>query len=260
MLDFDRLWDYNQPEATEARFRALLADPAMTDPNHRGQLLTQIGRTLSLQGRFTEAHAVLDQVEAMLTPALPVVRIRYLLERGRTYNSAGGPQRALPLFREAWDLARQVGEDFHAVDAAHMVAIAEPAPEEQLAWNLRAVKLAEKSETARRWLGSLSNNIGWIHADAGRYDEALTAFDRALAFRLEQGNPGPIRIARWCVAKMYRMLGRTAEALAVQEALRKEAEARPHFARAYALLSGLRWLAESEPQRLERLCTLGTGS
>jgi hypothetical protein len=43
-------------------------------------------------------------------------------------------------------------------------------------------------------------------------------------------------------------------------ALGREAEARPHFARAWSLLSRNPWLAASEPARLERLRTLGSAA
>jgi hypothetical protein len=39
--------------------------------------------------------------------------------------------------------------------------------------------------------------------------------------------------------------------------LNRAAEARPYFARAYAVLSQDPWLAENEPERLRRLKELG---
>jgi hypothetical protein len=89
---------------------------------------------------------------------------------------------------------------------------------------------------------------------------------------------GQYRIARWCVARALRSLGRVDEALEIQQALKashdqtgtsdgyveeelaeclvakgRAGEAKPHFAAAYRLLSADPWLAEKEPQRLERL-------
>jgi tetratricopeptide (TPR) repeat protein len=160
-----------------------------------------------------------------------------------------------------------------------MMAIVEPA-EQQIAWNLRALELAQHSpdERARRWQGSLYNNIGWTYHDIGQYDRALEMFQQALVFRQAQGQPAQIRIARWSVARALRSLGRTAEALAMQRQLLDEHEhagmtdgyvleelgecllslgrsdeARPYFARAYATLSDDPWLAQNEPTRLERL-------
>ena len=59
-------------------------------------MLTQIARTEGLQREFEEAHAILDTVEAMLTDEMGVPRIRYLLERGRVYNSSNQREKSKP--------------------------------------------------------------------------------------------------------------------------------------------------------------------
>lgn len=46
---------------------------------------------------------MLDEIEPQLTDEFPAVRMRYLLERGRTFNSSRQPDRARPLFLEAWE-------------------------------------------------------------------------------------------------------------------------------------------------------------
>lgn len=280
--NFDDLWDYNQPAATEARFRALL--PQLADePARHAELLTQIARTQGLQRQFDAAHVTLDQVQAMLATAPARVRIRYLLERGRVFNSAGKVAEARPLFLEAWERAQAAAEDFHAIDAAHMMGIIEPTAE-QRRWNRLALALTEQTadQRAKKWLGSLSNNLGWSYFDEGDYTTALDCFTKALAAREAQGNAGQIRIARWCVAKTWRMLGQVTEALTMQQALLAEtqqlgepdgyvseelgecylalqqpAQATPHFAQAYALLSQDGWLVANESARLARLKQLG---
>lgn len=284
MADFDRLWDYSKPEQTEAAFRNLLtAAEAGQDRSYHAELLTQIARCLGLQGRFEEAHRLLDQVGAMLGACLTAVpRLRYLLERGRVFRSSGQPAQAIPLFLEAWNVGQASGEDDLAADAAHMMGITESDPASQMDWNLRALDLAERSPKARRWCGSLYNNIGWALADAGEFQPALEMFQRAVRFREEQGAPVPLRTARWCVGKMLRMLGRTEEALALQQELLRQvdpaageggfiqeeiaecllllgmrSEAQPWFAQAYRNLSQERWLVQQEPDRLRRLQELG---
>lgn len=279
--DFDQLWDYDDPAGSEAKFRALL--PAAADAAVRAELLTQIARAQGLQRQFDLAHQTLDEAGRLLAPELKRAHIRYLLERGRVYNSSRRPDQAQPLFLEAWEQARAAGEDFYAVDAAHMLGIVEP-PEQQMAWNLRSLELAEASSEprARGWLGSLYNNIGWVYHDQGEYERALDLFRKALQFREAQGQARETRIAKWCVARALRSLGRLEEALAMQRALlddwdraggqdgyvfeelgecllalgRPEA-ARPYFVRAHTELSRDPWLAEREPARLERLKTLG---
>lgn len=279
MPDFDLRWDYGNPAQEEERFTGLLAAAAAeADAEYHLGLLTQIARAQGIQQRFADAHATLDSVESLLTPDLKSAPIRYLLERGRAFNSDGQRERALPLFLEAFDLALKAGEAYHAVDAAHMVAIAIPGPADQLAWNLRAVELAEAHPSTRRWLGPLYNNIGWTHAGEGRHAEALTMFERCEAFFQGESLPERARIARWCRAKMLRLLDRPAEGLALQEeiarmgvtdgyndeeigecllALGRPDESRQHFNRAYELLAQDPRLVRNEPARLERLKALG---
>lgn len=281
---FDSLWDYDKPAETEQRFRRLLADCAYAKSGASpAEILTQIARTQALQGHFEQAHRTLDEVSGQLPAEQPRVRIRYLLERGRVFNSSGQPAQATPLFHEAWTMALTQGEEYDAVDAAHMLAIV-AAGEQQLLWNLRALERADASSDprTRRWRGSLYNNIGWTHHAAGRFEEATQAFTQALECRLEQGDAHLVRVARWCLARGLRSLGRVEDALTMQRALLDEAraageaggfiheeigecllargrgdEARPHFAEAYRLLREDRWLVQDEPDRLARLQVLG---
>jgi tetratricopeptide (TPR) repeat protein len=239
-----------------------------------------------LQREFAAAHATLATVEAALTEDLSLARVRYLLERGRVFNSAGQRAEAMPLFLAAWELAERHDQDFYAIDAAHMLAIAAP-PAEQLAWNLRALALAETTldPRARGWCGSLYNNLGWTYHDAGQYGEALAMFQKALAWREASGPRAQVRIARWMVARALRSLGRLDDALDMQIALQGEYEAdgetsgyvyeelgecllalghpydaRPYFALAHAELVKDPWLVANEPARLQRLHALGTAT
>ena len=276
--DFDQLWDYGQPAESEARFRAELARHPAASTAH-AQLLTQIARTHSLRRDFAAAHALLDQVEARPDAGTAKIRVRYELERGRTFNSAGDKVRAMALFLAAWDDANAAHLDFYAIDAAHMMAFV-TLPAAQHAWNLKALALTERTPDlrAKKWLVSLYNNIGWTYHDQNDYPAAMAMFDKALAAAAERGNAGPLRIAKWTVARCLRSLGRFDEALRAQMALRDEpsgtaandgyvfeeiaenllalgrgAEARPSFARAHALLKDDAYLKANEPDRLARL-------
>ncbi len=285
--DLLALWDFGDPAATEARFRALLPAARLAaagaDPDAAAflaALLTQIARTEGLQRRFDDAHRTLDEAEAVrVHDSAGEARVFLLLERGRVLNSSGQAAGAKPLFAAAWDLARAMRLEVLAVDAAHMTAIVE-SPERAIEWNVRALQLAESSSEprARRWRGSLLNNLGWAFHARGDLENALDAFERALAARREEGTPEQARIARWCIARCLRSLGRFEDALAIQEALWKETEAagasdgfvreelgecllalgrapeaRAHFAAAHALLSKDAGLATNEAPRLERM-------
>jgi tetratricopeptide (TPR) repeat protein len=280
------IWDYSAPAKTRERFTELLPQAKQSgDVSYLLQLQTQIARTYSLQQKFDSAHAILDGVEAKLTEELTLVRICYLLERGRTFNSAGDNPKAVKLFTEAYTLSAKSQEDFYAVDSAHMVAIATSEATEKEKWNLIGIAIAEKSKSkrARNWLGSLYNNLGWDYFDQQRYPEALQKFEQALEYQKERGDTGRINIARWCVAKGYRSLDRIDEALVIQEALLKEYEqsgtsdgyvfeelaelyllkgdtskSQQFFAKAFKELSKDTWLVNNQSERLQRLKTLGS--
>lgn len=275
-IDIDSFWEYADPAASEARFRSALGEARGDD---RLELLTQIARTYSLRRDFSRAHSLLDEVEGQLGPAGPAPRVRYLLERGRTFNSAGDKVRAKPLFIEAWQTASTNGLDGLAVDAAHMVPIVAGGAE-GAEWTRRGIELARRSNDpkARGMLPALLNNHAWNLHDAGRYAEALPVFREAEVAWLATDRQPQGRIARWSVARCLRSLGRYDEALAIQRALEQEwaaagkadgyvfeelaelldatgkpEQAKPYFRRAADELANDAWLAKKEPDRLARL-------
>jgi tetratricopeptide (TPR) repeat protein len=124
--------------------------------------------------------------------------------------------------------------------------------------------------------------MGWTYFGQKSYDSALAIFEKALAFRIQQGTPNNIRIAKWSIARTNRALGKLDDALKTQLALDREwAEAgapdghvfeelaeiylakgsaetaKPWFAKAHEVLSKDPWLGRDEPQRLARLKELG---
>ncbi len=220
----DALWDFDKPALSEERFRAELAKwpPASAEAQ---EVRTQVARTLGLQRKFADANALLDSVEATLGNLSAHVRVRYLLERGRAFNSSGAPQRAVPLFAEALALAERDKDEFYAVDAAHMLGIAAPAGE-RLGWNLKALSLADAATDprARGWRASLFHNIGWTYFDAGDAKTALEYWQKALSAREATGNAASIRVAKWTVGRGLRGVGRLDDAEAAQKSLAAELE------------------------------------
>jgi len=254
MLDLESIWNWDDPAASEKKFRELPPSP---------EVQTQIARAQGLQGKFDEAHRTLDAV----TTNSPLVEVRYLLERGRVFNSSGKKDQARPLFLAAWDKARAANLDFFAVDAAHMLGILDG-----MEWNNQALALAGKSADpkAQGWVGSLLNNIGWAYYDQREYRKALASFERDLKWFEEHGKTEQARIARYSIGKTLRALDRYDEALALQRslksdgyvheeiaecllALKRDEEAAVEFARAYELLSKDWWLGANEPSRLARI-------
>jgi len=281
LSELDTLWSFDDPASSERAFGVVAARARVeSDGAFLAEALTQLARAQGLQRRFDDARRTLDEAEAALRRDDRRARIRLLLERGRVANSSGADDQGSASFLEAWELARAADEDALAVDAAHMLGIVEP-PDEAWSWNERAMELARASPDprARRWVGSLANNMGWARHEAGRYDDALELFRIALDERRATGSPDQLRIARWCVARCLRSLGRVDEALAEQRALADELaaaglddgyvdeeigecllslgrddEARPSFARAAELLAADPTLT---PERLERLRAAG---
>lgn len=220
-MDIRSLWNFDDPAASEALFRRLLADAQGDDAL---SLRTQVARTHSLRRQFAEAHAELDAMLPALAAAGAEPQVRHLLERGRTLRSAGERQQARPLFAQAVDRARAARLDELMVDAMHMLAAVEPETADQLAWNDRALAaaLASNEPNARAWEGSLAHNNGISLHGAGRFDEAMASFRQALAARERDGTPRQVRIAHWMVAWTLRAMKRHAEALAVQQRLQRE--------------------------------------
>ena len=114
--------------------------------------------------------------------------------------------------------------------------------------------------------------------------KALAIFEKNLAYyQAEQPEQKQyIRIAKWAIAKMLRLLNRIEEALPLQLALEaeyaaegeeqdgfvfeelaecylakgEEERARAYFAKAHEQLSQVGWLVRSDPERLERMASL----
>lgn len=279
--DFNSMWNYDDPAATEAKFAGLVDRARESgDANYYAELLTQVARSQGLQRKFDDAHATLDSAYAVIGGEKSVGMARYLLERGRVYNSSGEPGVSREYFLKAYDLAAEIGADFYAVDALHMMGIVDP-PEKQMEWNLKALALAEKSEDERagKWRGSLYNNMGWTYHEQGQYDEALGMFERSLVFREEMDDSAGVLIAKWTIARTVRSLGRVDEALEVQLSLEKDVEvyglppdgyvyeeiaeclfllgrrqeSKKYFALAYEVLTKDDWMMANEAERMDRL-------
>ena len=279
--NFDSLWNYDKPEETGKKFREILPHAESSgDTSYLIQLLTQIARTEGLQMKFDEAHKILDKAKELEPEKYETAYIRYLLERGRTFNSSKKQDEAKPLFLEAYNFGLAHNLDFFTIDAAHMLGIVDK-DEESLNWNNIAIKLAEdsKDEKSKRWLGSLYNNTGWTYFDMKEYDKALDIFKKNVDWHTERGSKMPLIIAKWSVARTLRAMREVDTALSMQLNLLdeikekkldpdgyvfeeigecllvkgKKGDAKTYFKQAYELLSKDIWLMENEKDRLNRL-------
>ncbi|CAN5383598.1 tetratricopeptide repeat protein [soil metagenome] len=292
LSDFDKLWDYPNPAASEAKFVALMPEAETSgDAAYLAELLTQIARAQGLQRRYEDTLATLARALPLLKPERVVPRIRYGLERGRVHNDQLQTADAKSRFVEAWELGlAHWGEprvDNFAVDAAHMIAIVEP-PAEAIRCGLLALDYAGRSDDprARNWEGTLKNNLAWAYSDSGDYARAIALFEERRIALLAIGNAKRAREMEWSKARNLRLLGLVDESLAIQQSIYSELvrsgtadtdgycneelgecllalgradEARPHFARAYAALSRDPWFPPTFAARLERMRQLSTG-
>ena len=271
------LWDFDDLDASEERFRARLSLESSDDG--RAEVLTQLARVEGLRGDFDGGERLLQEAET-LAGSSERAAVRIDLERGRILRSGGNPEAALPLFVAAYERGKMAGDFYLAGDAAHMAALAAGSREGMREWAEKGVELAESGDgSARYWLGPLLNNLGWDQFDAGEYEGALETFEKALRAReADPENEAGIALARYAVAKALQALDRHADAAAQLElavawteaagepdgwfhealadscaALGRAAEARVHAAIALPLLLEADPSFEAEGERATRL-------
>ena len=231
-IDISTLWDFNKPEISEERFRSALStasgDVALI-------LQTQIARTYGIRRNFSLAQKILADIEPQIQSANAEARVRYFLELGRTYSSGTHPpesqtaevrELARSAYMQAVEYAQNGKLDSLAIDALHMMTFVDTAPEEQVEWNRKAMALMQSSsqQDAKKWAGSLHNNMGYALYLLERYEDALVEFEFALAANEQDGNPQKIRIAHWMIAWTLRALGQLKEAIEIQLRLEKECD------------------------------------
>jgi len=231
--ELDALWDVDDPVGSAERIAAAAAEPFRGEVV-RAELETQRARAFGIQGRFAEAEALLESME----PASGRLHVRILLERGRLLAGEGRGAESVDVLEEALQAARREGETFLAADAAHMLAIADPARGEQ--WTAEAFADLAQSDDPRtlRWRVALHNNRGWALLEGGDATAAVGEFERALAAAEEHGTLDQRFVARWAVARGLREAGRAGEALERQRALAAERPGDPHVEAEIAALTG----------------------
>jgi tetratricopeptide (TPR) repeat protein len=231
-LDISKLWDFSKPEASEQRFRAALPTAS---PEEKLILQTQIARTYGIRQDFARAQEILTSIEQQVQSASAEPRTRYFLELGRTYASTThspdtqtieAKEKAKSAFLRAFEIAEKANLDSLAIDAIHMMAVVDTDPQDQLAWDMKAINYMENSSqlAAKQWEGSLRNNVGYALHLLGRYEEALTQFNLSLEAHERLGDSQTIRIAHWMIAWTLRALGRIQEAIDIQLRLERECD------------------------------------
>lgn len=232
-LDLQALWDFSNPALSEQRFTAALASAT---PDEQQILHTQIARTHWLRQDFEQARRVLAAIEPALAAGSPELQVRHALELGRSFASARHPKALQTLeqreiarghFMRAHERAVQARLDALAVDALHVMVFVDVEPDQQLAWNQRALQLCQRSSQpdAQAWEGSLRHNIGYALQLKGEYAAAREQYQLSGQAYERHGRVPQARISRWMVAHTHRLQGQLDIALEQQLALARENEA-----------------------------------
>jgi tetratricopeptide (TPR) repeat protein len=253
--NFDAMWDYNDPAASEELFVAILAglkDSAEIsyDQNYHVELLSQIARAQGLQGKFAAADSTLQTAEKLLTEETVSGKMRFLLEKGRLHNSMAESKIAAQYFKQAYQFGQENDLDFYTLDALHMLGIVSE-PEQQIKWNLQALQIAENSQDLRvkSWLGPLYNNLGWSYHDQQDYKTALEYFQKGYEYRKSGQDEAATRIAKWSIGRALRSLQRYNEAKEIMLELQNEIEQKelPADGYVYEELAEL-YLVQNDPR------------
>ncbi|WP_022886498.1 tetratricopeptide repeat protein [Glaciibacter superstes] len=215
----DSLWDFSDPDASADRFRDAAEDSSYSDID-RAVLQTQLARALGLAGQADQAEALLERGPGRSPDEL--VQARVALERGRLRvagDQDGEREDAVGLFTLAARKAASTGSPFLALDALHMLALTDTGHEEEWANEGLAMLDAVSASRVRRWGVALNINLAWYLHDSGRPADALVHFERALDTANAVGTAEQQFIGQWALGRCLRSLGRTAEALVIQERL-----------------------------------------
>ncbi|NYD65715.1 tetratricopeptide repeat protein [Agromyces atrinae] len=231
----DALWDFSDATASENRFTGALA--VVSDDAARAILVTQLARAVGAQDeRSDEAFALLDSLDSSGSPSIAA---RVLLERGRLTAYTGQVDEAVPLLTNAVREAAAAGETFLVLDALHLLAVVDEGHEEEWAGEGFALLDGLTDTRLLRWGVAVNNNLAWTFMNREQPAEALTYFEAARDVAERHGTTEQKRVARWAIARCLRELGRTDEALAIQNDLARLDPADPYVIEELEVLTGV---------------------
>lgn len=246
--NFDQAWNYRKPLESRARFEQILQETqSIADLSYIMQLKTQIARTYSLNREYKEAHELLDEIQLQLTNTDPLTEVRYLLERGRTYNSSGEKSKSVDQFEKAFYLGKEIEPLIYVMDAIHMIGIAVSDLGEKEKWYNLGIAEAEKSADPkiRDWKGNFLYNLGVDYFNTGKhYEVALKKFVQSKVFYIETGYESYANISKWFEAKTLRMMGEIDKSLELQLELLKDKNGKDEYGYTFEELGELYLIKE----------------
>ncbi len=234
-IDINRLWDFDQPALSEARFRAALIGAS---PEDALVLQSQIARSYVLRGERQPALEILRAIEANVAVSGSEAQVCYWLELGRAHASPAHPPEALTwkaqtqarqAFQEAFRRAKAAGLDPHTIEALHLMAFTENNPERQAMHERDALRFVQFSqqEAAQRWECAVRIGLAQALIRLQNHAEAVSELQAATQAGIRMGTTHCARSAQWFLGWAYRMAGHLNEALALQLELEQSAAGTP---------------------------------
>ena len=217
----DAQWDFDKPALSEERFRAELAKWPARVGRGAGSAHADCARARPAAQVRRRARAARRRSSAIARDFRRTCASAICSERGRTFNSSGAPQRAVPLFAEALPLAEtrqgRVLRRRRRAHARHRGA------------GRRAARLEPEGARARGGRDrSTRPRLARIALQQHRLD-VLRRRRRENGARLLAKGAGRAggdgqrrarsRVAKWTVARGYRGVGRLDDAEAAQKSL-----------------------------------------
>jgi len=199
------LVDASNPVSMESQLLEILPAARKAErPDYLVELLSQLARARVQQKRLDPAKANLDEAEALLAANEEAEMLRpraiWLLETGRYLRymlllERGKAKLLMPrmtaTLEEAYDAARAAGDDYVAVDAAHLLGKIGTS-ENELDWYLKAIRLARDSQQPRvdSWFGVLYETATRKAYRLGRYEQALELSQAGFAWSVSHDDVG----------------------------------------------------------------------
>jgi tetratricopeptide (TPR) repeat protein len=179
------------------------------------QMLIRMASAHTAGAHFDLAFEALREGEALLDDAAPADRCRFLIQYAKCHNRAGNWNEAMRHYRDALAVARRIGQPEHEAGLLNEIAgnlALRLDPEAALLYSAEAVgRLTDLPP------GMLHDVVLHTHAaileKLGRLDEALVAYQDALASALDHGHARNAAILQHAIGTVLSDLGRTPEAV-----------------------------------------------
>ena len=213
-----RLWDFDDLDGSERRLRTQLDEE--TSDDGRAEVMTQLARVARASRGLRERRRAARRGGRARRRARAVRDRASTSSEAALRRSSGDPEAARPLFESAYAAcARRAAALPRSRRRAHGRARRAATARRSSSGRTAASSSPRPHEAASYWLGPLLNNLGWEYYEAGDFELALDAFERAL--RGTRARPRAtataLALARYAVGKTLRALGRSDEAIPLLE-------------------------------------------